>query len=144
MKKFLFIFTFLYIAYFVSILTHTKENNMIFHKNIMHLTKENDNFRNVLATGIHSQIVLMSLKPGEDIGYEVHHDVDQVLVFTEGNGLARINDKEYNISPGDIFLVPAGTQHNFINTGKQDLKLFTIYAPAEHEQGIIQKLKPKK
>ncbi|MEX0940864.1 MAG: cupin domain-containing protein [Candidatus Babeliales bacterium] len=117
---------------------------MIFHKNIMHLTKENDNFRNVLATGIHSQIVLMSLKPGEDIGYEVHHDVDQVLVFTEGNGLARINDKEYNISPGDIFLVPAGTQHNFINTGKQDLKLFTIYAPAEHEQGIIQKLKPKK
>lgn len=114
-----------------------------FNANIFNLTKENDNFRNVLATGNNSQVVLMNILPNQDIGKETH-DVDQIIVFTEGTGLALINKIKTIVKPGDLFLIPSGTEHNFINTGKTNLKLFTIYAPAEFKQGLIQKSKSEK
>lgn len=143
MNRLFFILSILNIITFITFFSNAKKDDMIFQKNIINLTKENDNFRKVLTTASHSQIVLMSLKPGEDIGNEVHKNIDQILMFVNGSGIARIAGKEYNISEEDIFLVPAGTQHNFINTGKQDLKLFTIYAPAQHKKELTQKFKPK-
>lgn len=115
---------------------------MPFHENIMKVTKENNNFRNVIATAGHSQIVLMSLIPGQDVGLETHTDMDQILVFVEGEGQASINGEKSPIAVGDLFLIPAGTQHNFTNTGKTALKFFTMYAPTEFKQGMIQKDKP--
>lgn len=107
---------------------------------ISELTKQNNYFRQVLLTGPHSQVVVMSIKPGEDIGLETH-TVDQILVFLEGTGKALINKQEFTINPGDLCIVPAGTEHNFINTGTIDLKLFTIYAPAEHAANTVHKTK---
>lgn len=114
---------------------------MIFHENILEKTEENNFFRQVLATASHSQVVVMSLKPGEDIGVE-SHDVDQILVFLLGTGKAILNNnKEYKINPGDLFLVPGGTTHNFINTSDHELKLFTIYAPPQHPEYKTDKTK---
>lgn len=98
---------------------------------------ENDNFRKVVFTNAHSQVVLMSLLPGEDIGMEVHDDIDQVLVFVSGIGTAVINKESHPIQPGDLFDVPAGVEHNFINTGTDSLKLYTIYSPPEHPAGAV-------
>lgn len=114
-----------------------------FNINILTAAKLNNNFRTVLATASHGQVVVMSLAPNEDIGLEIH-DVDQFLVFTEGTGKALIDHKEYSINPGDLFMVPAGIEHNFTNTGTTTMKLFTVYAPAHHKQGLIQKTKPQK
>lgn len=118
-----------------------KYSDQIFHTNIINTAKENNNFRNVLATAAHSQVVLMSILPGESIGKE-SHDVDQTLVFTQGSGKAIINDKDYVIASGDLFFVPAGAVHDFINTGKEPMKIFTVYAPSQHKQGLVQKTKP--
>jgi len=101
---------------------------------------ENDNFRKVLFTNKFSQVVLMSLLPGEEIGME-HHDVDQILYITHGQGKAIVGGEEYQLRDGALVEVPAGTEHNFINTGLQKLKLFTVYAPAEHPNGTIHKTK---
>ena len=128
-------------AYYCRKSASTKKPDAIFHANIISAAKENNNFRNVLATASHGQVVLMSILSGETIGKE-SHDVDQFLMFTQGSGKAIINEKEYAIAAGDLFLVPAGAVHDFINTGKEPLKLFTIYAPSEHEQGLVQKTKP--
>ena len=98
---------------------------------------ENNNFRKVLFTNKHSQVVLMSILPGEDIGREVHDVVDQVLVFVKGNGRAVVGDETHEISPGDLFAVPAGTEHNFINTSAEAMKLFTVYTPPEHPDGVV-------
>lgn len=108
------------------------------YKHIEQLALENENFRKVLFTNKHSQVVLMSIKPGEDIGLEVHQ-VDQILVFVQGTGIALVNSEEKQISAGDLVDVPSGTQHNFTNTGSEDLKLYTVYAPAEHADGTIHK-----
>lgn len=113
---------------------------LAFHANIFALAKENTDFRRVLASTTCSQLVLMSVAPGEDIGEEVH-EVDQILVFVEGSGRAVVGGVEYAISPGDVFFVATGTKHNFINTGKHDLKLFTIYAPRELREDLVQKTK---
>jgi mannose-6-phosphate isomerase-like protein (cupin superfamily) len=113
-----------------------------FHINILTAAKINNNFRTVLATAAHGQVVLMSLTPGESIGLE-HHDVDQFLIFVEGTGKALIDNKEYPINPGELFMVPAHAEHNFTNTGSTPMKLFTVYAPAQHKQGLIQKTKPQ-
>ena len=113
-----------------------------FHSNIEHDTLENNNFRKVLYTGKHSQLVLMSLAPGEDIGLEVHQDNDQFFRFEAGEGKVIIDDNEYEVTDGSAIVVPAGAQHNVINTSKIDsLKMYTIYSPAHHKDGIVRKTK---
>jgi len=105
--------------------------------NIEKETKENDNFRKVLYTGRNSQLVVMSLKPGEEIGMEVHNDIDQFVRVEEGEGKAIIDDIEHDIEDDWAVVVPAGANHNFINTGDEDMKLYTIYSPPEHKYGTI-------
>jgi len=105
-------------------------------ENIEKLTVGNTNFRKVLYTAEHSQLVLMSLLPGEDIGNEVHH-VDQFFRFESGVGKSIIDGVEYPVSDGMAILVPAGAEHNIINTGDKSLKLYTVYAPANHIDGRI-------
>jgi mannose-6-phosphate isomerase-like protein (cupin superfamily) len=110
--------------------------------NIEEATLENDNFRKVLYTSKHSQLVLMSLKPGEDIGMEVHEDNDQFFRFEKGQGKCIIDGNEYELSDGVAVVVPAGAQHNIINTSKtDDLKLYTIYSPAHHKDKIVRATK---
>lgn len=108
------------------------------YNNVQQLALENNNFRKVLFTNEHSQVVLMSVPPGEDIGREVHETVDQVLVFVKGAGEAVVGTDIHKIGPGDMFVVPAGTEHDFTNTGKEALKLFTVYSPPEHPDGVVQ------
>ena len=112
---------------------------MSFHKNIIELAKQNENFRQVVNTGKHSQVVLMSLLPGEDIGEEIHETVDQVLIFAEGSGEAVIEGVSSPIKEGDLVFVDAGIKHNFKNTGATALKLYTIYSPANHPADRVQK-----
>src|ERR1700687_2830868 len=107
------------------------------YKNVQQFASANKNFRKVLITNKHSQVVLMSLLPGEDIGQEIHEGVDQVLVFVQGTGQAIVSGDNHDIVAGDLFAVPAGTEHNFINTGDEALKLFTVYSPPEHPDGVI-------
>lgn len=105
-------------------------------------TQSNENFREVLFTAPHSQLVVMSLLPGEDIGIEVHENVDQFLRIEEGEGKVILNGEEYTISDGTAIVVPAGTEHNIINTSSdKKLKLYTIYSPAEHRDKTIHKTK---
>jgi mannose-6-phosphate isomerase-like protein (cupin superfamily) len=113
-----------------------------YKENIEKLTVENDNFRKVLYTGEQIQLVLMSLKPGEDIGSEVHPENDQFFRIDAGNGKAVINETEYDISDGDAVVVPKGAEHNIINTSEtEDLKFYTIYAPSHHKDGIVRATK---
>jgi mannose-6-phosphate isomerase-like protein (cupin superfamily) len=109
--------------------------------NIEKDTLENKNFRKVLYTAKNSQLVLMSLKPGEEIGMEVH-TLDQFLRIEAGEGKAVLDGKEHNIKDGTAVVVPAGINHNFINTSAtEDLKLYTIYSPPEHKDGVIRATK---
>ena len=114
---------------------------MAFSDAILERARRNTFFREVLATGPHSQVVVMSIPPGEDIGEEVHADVDQVLVFAAGEGQAVLDGTRSDIRAGWLVHVPAGTRHNFINTGAEDLRLYTIYAPPEHAPGTIHRTK---
>jgi mannose-6-phosphate isomerase-like protein (cupin superfamily) len=110
--------------------------------NIEEATKENDNFRRVLYTAKHSQLVLMSLKPGEEIGEEVHNNLDQFFRFEEGEGKVVIEGEEFQIEDGFAVVIPAGTKHNIINTSSEmPLKLYTIYSPPNHKDGTIHKTK---
>jgi mannose-6-phosphate isomerase-like protein (cupin superfamily) len=109
--------------------------------NIEKETKENDNFRKVLYTGRNSQLVVMSLKPGEEIGMEVHNDIDQFVRVEQGKGKAILDDVEHDIEDDWAVVVPAGANHNFINTGDGDMKLYTIYSPPEHKHGTIHSTK---
>ena len=111
------------------------------YQNIQQSALENNNFRKVLFTNRHSQVVLMSLPPGEDIGREVHDFVDQVLIFVKGTGRAVVGGETHDVGAGDMFAVPAGTEHDFINTGGEALKLFTVYSPPEHPDGVVQATK---
>lgn len=105
--------------------------------NIENLTVENGSFRKVLYTGEHCQLVLMSLAPNEEIGMEVHEENDQFFRFEKGEGKVIINETEYAVGDGDAVVVPAGARHNVINVSASDpLKLYTIYAPAHHQDGI--------
>lgn len=113
---------------------------MAFNQNIIELCKKNSFFRKEVVTGPHSQVVLMSILPGQDIGEEVHK-VDQTLIFVQGTGQAVLNGKSSDIGANSLVFVPAGTKHNFKNTGSQDLKLYTIYAPAQHKPGTVEKTK---
>lgn len=111
-----------------------------FHSNIEKDTLENDNFRRVLYTGKHSQLVLMSLNPKEEIGMEVHLDNDQFFRFEKGQGKCIIDGNEYEVGDGVAIVVPAGAEHNVVNTSDtESLKLYTIYSPAHHKDGIVRK-----
>ena len=110
----------------------------IFVDNIEQITLDNNNFRKVLSTNEHSQLVVMSLKPMEEIGMEVHENVDQFFRIEAGRGKVIANDQEYEESDGYAVIIPAGTNHNVINTSEtEDLKLYTIYSPANHPDGTI-------
>ncbi|HEU4912597.1 MAG TPA: cupin domain-containing protein [Actinomycetes bacterium] len=100
-----------------------------------------ENFRTVLHTGKHTQVVAMTLQPGEDIGAEVHPDNDQVLVFTDGTARAEVAGETRELSAGDLVVVPAGTEHNFTNTGSGKLRLITIYGPPDHAPDTVHKTK---
>lgn len=113
-----------------------------FKDNIEQLTLKNINFRKVLYTAKHSQLVLMSLRPREEIGFEVHKDGDQFFRFEVGKGKVIINETTYLVGDGDSIVVPAGAKHNVINTSEtEDLKLYTIYSPPHHKDGIVRKTK---
>lgn len=114
---------------------------MQFNRDIVALAQKNEYFRQEVVTGTHSQVVLMSIRPGGEIGEETHHDVDQVLIFVAGEGEAVLNDEHRPVAAKSLCFVPAGTRHNFINTGRSDLKLYTVYAPPEHAPGTVHKTK---
>lgn len=111
---------------------------MSYHTDIVQATLRNTYFRRELFTTERTQVVVMSVEPGDDIGLETHH-LDQVLVFVAGEGESFLNGHRGTIGPGSLVVVPAGTEHNFINTGSEPLKLYTVYAPPEHEPGTIHK-----
>ena len=113
-----------------------------FSTNIEEAALANQNFRQVLYTAKHSQLVLMSLKPGEEIGSEVHPDNDQFFRFEQGQGKCVIDGHEYEVRDGSAIVVPAGAEHNVINVSDaQTLKLYTIYSPAHHQDGIVRATK---
>lgn len=113
---------------------------MAYVKNLEEDTVENDNFRKVLNTTTKSQLVVMSLLPNEDIGEEVHK-VDQFIRIEQGVGKAILDGEEYDIEDDFAIVVPAGTTHNIINTGDEEMKLYTVYTPPEHKDGTIHKTK---
>ncbi len=109
-----------------------------FKSNIEHDTLENNNFRKVLYSGKNLQLVLMSLKVGEEIGEEIHQGNDQFFRFESGTGKCVVDGNEYSVSDGDALIVPAGAKHNIINVDDQtELKIYTIYAPPHHKDGIV-------
>lgn len=105
--------------------------------NIEAESRANENFRKVIFTAPHSQLVLMALQPGEEIGLEVHPDNDQFLRIESGTGQAILNGQTSALADGSAVVVPAGTEHNIINTGTMAMKLYTIYSPAHHPVGTI-------
>jgi mannose-6-phosphate isomerase-like protein (cupin superfamily) len=114
---------------------------MAYIGNIIEKTKGNTYFREVLATGPHSQLVVMCIPPNGEIGEEVHQDVDQILMLITGQGAAVLDGQRNFVRPGELVLVPAGTRHNIVNTGTLDLRLFTVYSPPEHAPGTIHRTK---
>jgi len=104
--------------------------------NIEDATKENENFRRVLYTAKFSQLVVMSIAPGEEIGEEVH-ELDQFLRLEKGKGKAILDGVEHEIEDDFVIVVPAGMRHNFVNTGSEPMKLYTIYSPPEHREGVV-------
>ena len=107
--------------------------------NIERLTVENDDFRRVLYTGENLQLVLMSLKPGEEIGEEVHEDRDQFFRFEQGRGEVRIDGVPNRVEDDFAVIVPAGARHNVVNSGDAPLRFYTLYGPPEHRDGTIHK-----
>jgi len=107
------------------------------------MTLENNNFRKVINTGKHSQLVLMSLKPKEEIGMEVHKTIDQFIRIEKGTAVAILGDKKYKLKKEYYIVIPANTHHNIINVGRGDLKLYSIYSPSHHKPGKIDKKKPE-
>lgn len=101
------------------------------------LTKENDDFRRVLYTGRHLQLVLMSLAPGEEIGLETHDDGDQFFRVETGHGEIWIDGVKTAVKDDDAMVVPAGAAHNLVNTGDKPLRVYTVYGPPEHRDGVI-------
>jgi len=108
--------------------------------NIEEATKENENFRKVLYTGKNSQLVVMSLQPGEEIGEETH-ELDQFIRVEEGQGKAILDGVEHEIKDDYAVVIPAGTKHNIVNGNNGKMKLYTIYSPPEHKDGIIHQTK---
>ena len=107
---------------------------------IENLVIDNNNFREVLFTNDHSQVVIMSISPGENIGSEVH-TTDQIIFILEGSGIAVVNGININISDGFVINIPKGNKHDIINTGQKSMKLYTVYSPPNEPPGLIQKNK---
>ncbi|MEP7103280.1 MAG: cupin domain-containing protein [Candidatus Dojkabacteria bacterium] len=114
---------------------------MSYQINILEKTKLNEFFREVLFTGAKSQLVVMCIEPGGDIGEETHPHVEQILFNLSGIGKVILDGVESEFKPGDVVVVTPGTKHNFINTGTEKLKIYTIYTPANHIDGTIHKTK---
>jgi mannose-6-phosphate isomerase-like protein (cupin superfamily) len=112
-----------------------------YHDDIEQQTTSNSDFRRVLYTGHHLQLVLMTLQAGEEIGAEIHKDRDQFFRFEEGRGQVDIDDNTYDVVDGSGVIVPAGARHNVRNTGDDPLKLYTLYGPPEHKDGVVQSTK---
>lgn len=104
--------------------------------NIEEATKENENFRKVLYTGPNSQLVVMTISAGSDIGEEVH-ELDQFIRLEEGKGQAILNDEVHEIEDDWAVVIPAGVKHNIVNTGEEAMKLYSVYSPAEHRDGVV-------
>ena len=111
-------------------------------RDLVRQAKEGQDFRRVLATGAHTQVVIMSIPPGGDIGAEVHPETDQVLWLVDGAGRVTLDGKAAEFSVGDVGLVTAGTLHNVETVGSAPMKLVTTYSPAHHPVGTVQATKP--
>ena len=110
--------------------------------NIEEKTLDNDNFREVLYTTKRSQLVVMTLQPGEEIGLETHEEHDQFIRVEEGDGEAILDGEKHRLEDGTALVIPAGTEHNVVNTSKKDaLKLYTLYTPPEHPDGTLHRTK---
>ena len=114
---------------------------MSFNEDIVARAIANPFFREVVSTGPHAQVVIMSIPPGGEIGEEVHEQVDQVLVCVQGEGSAILAGVRSPVTPGHLVHVPAGTRHNLVSGGSGDLKLYTIYAPPQHAPGTVHRTK---
>jgi mannose-6-phosphate isomerase-like protein (cupin superfamily) len=110
---------------------------MSYHANIINETGANENFRRVLFTGAKSQLVVMSIPPGTEVGAETHKYTEQTLFFLSGTGEGELDGKKFSVGPGDAVVVVPGTAHNFRNTGADSLKIYTVYAPPNHIDGRI-------
>jgi mannose-6-phosphate isomerase-like protein (cupin superfamily) len=111
------------------------------HFEIATVAEQSADFRRVLFTGEHTQLVIMTIPPGGEIGEEVHDENDQILSFVSGVGRAVVSGKERKIKAGDVVAVPAGLKHNFINEGPNPLVLYTVYGPPDHSEGAVHKTK---
>jgi mannose-6-phosphate isomerase-like protein (cupin superfamily) len=109
----------------------------VYAEDVVALARENEDFRRVLFTTDRSQLVLMSIRPGEEIGEETHEGIDQILMFVEGEGEAVLAGESRRVRGGSVVVVPAGTRHNFITRGDAPLKLYTVYTPPEHADGTV-------
>ncbi|MFV2084307.1 cupin domain-containing protein [Micromonospora sp. LOL_021] len=107
------------------------------HFTIATVAEQSTDFRRVLWTGEHSQLVIMTIPPDGEIGEEVHEDIDQILTFVSGVGEALVAGERRAVAAGDLVAVPAGTKHNFVNTGPNPLVLYTVYGPPEHADGAV-------
>ena len=105
--------------------------------NIEELSLKNENFRKALYTDKRCQLVVMSLREKEEIGMEVHKDVDQFIRVEAGEGKAILNDDTHELRDGSVVIVPAGVKHNIINTGSKEMKLYTLYMPPHHRDGVV-------
>lgn len=113
----------------------------VIHYTIETEAEKSPDFRRVLWTGTKTQLVVMTIPPGGEIGEEVHEDIDQILTFVSGTGKAIVSGSEKNVASGDLVVVPAGSTHNFVNTGPNPLILYTVYGPPEHADGAVHKTK---
>jgi len=118
-----------------------KQASTGFHTALEQDTIDNTDYRRVIYTAENCQLVLMSLKPGEEIGEEVHDEGDQFIRFDGGSGQVIISGKKYSVKDGDAVIIPAGSKHNVINTGDEDLKLYTVYSPPHHQKDTVHKSK---
>jgi mannose-6-phosphate isomerase-like protein (cupin superfamily) len=114
---------------------------MAFNEDVIDAARRNDDFRREVVTGHHSQVVLMAIPPGGEIGEETHPQVDQILLFVEGGGEAVLDGESSPVAENSLVFVPAGTRHNFRNTGEGPLRLVTVYSPPEHPAGTVHRTK---
>ena len=114
---------------------------MPYRTHLVEATAKNEDFRHVLFTGSKSQLVVMSIPPGGEVGEETHQHVEQTLFFQSGTGEGALNDEVFSLAPGDVVVVTPGTKHNFKNTGAVPMKIMTVYAPPNHLDGRVQRTK---
>jgi mannose-6-phosphate isomerase-like protein (cupin superfamily) len=110
-------------------------------EDVIRLARENEEFRREIATTERSQVVVMTIPPGGEIGEEVHEGIDQILLFVEGEAEAIVDGETRRVGPDEMVVVPGGTQHNFVNTGEWPLRLVTVYTPPEHDPGTVHRTK---